>query len=163
MSKGIVLRIGLMCLASLLPEASNLRSEFRIDSMRLPQVPSTASLSSFPCLESWAVATKEKRTAVLHGPDWVLKSSVRPSCFPEREVVFAWKDGRGLSPHPFTVRIKLWMTKKHDVTEIRILESSAGSREQEIVAIGFVTNHKCTERNSKNCSVKGGAGFVRID
>ena len=100
---------------------------------------------------------------MLHGPDWVLESSVRPSCFPEREVVFVAEVGRGIMPYPTTAKIRMWVTKDHDVTHIRIVDSSAGSREQEMVAVGFVTNHKCTDRMSKDCSVKGGAAFVRID
>ena len=66
-------------------------------------------------------------------------------------------------PHSFTVRIRLWVTKNHGVTHIRIVDSSAASKELEMVAIGFVTNHKCIDRTSKNCSVKGGATFVRMD
>jgi hypothetical protein len=66
-------------------------------------------------------------------------------------------------PHPITARIRMWVTKDHDVTHIRIVDSSASSREQEMVAVGFVTNHRCIDRMSKNCSVKGGAVFVRID
>jgi hypothetical protein len=100
---------------------------------------------------------------VLHGPDWALESSVRPSCFPEREVVFVTEVGRGIMPHPITAKIKMWVTKVHDVTHIRIVDSSASSREQEMVAVGFVTNHKCIDRKSKNCSVQGGAACVQID
>jgi hypothetical protein len=100
---------------------------------------------------------------VLHGPDWVLESSVRPSCFPEREVVFVTEVGRGIMPHPITAKIRMWVTKDHDATHIRIVDSSASSREQEMVAVDFVTNHKRIDRMSKNGSVKGGAAFVRID
>jgi hypothetical protein len=162
-SQGLVLRVGSVCLVSLLPAASSVRPEFCCDSMRVPQVASAASLSAYPCLRSWASTNHNKRSVVLHGLDWALETSVRPSCFPEREVVFAFEENKGLVPHPFTSRIKLWVTNKHDVTEIQILESSASSTQQEMTAIGFVTNHKCNERNSKNCSVKGGAVFVRID
>ncbi len=66
-------------------------------------------------------------------------------------------------PHPITDKIRMWVTKDHDVTHIRIVDSSASSRQQEMVAVGFVTNHKCIDRESKNCSVKGGAAFFRID
>jgi hypothetical protein len=162
-SIGMVLRVVSICLALVLPGSSKFYSEFHLDSKQVPQSPSSATSSSFPCLQSWAVTNHKKRVAVLHGPDWVLESSVRPSCFPEREVVFASEVGKGLIPQPFAARIRLWVTKDHDVTQIRIVDSSASSREQEMVAIGFVTNHKCIERSSKNCSVKGGAAFVRMD
>lgn len=98
---------------------------------------------------------------MLHGADWVLESSVIPSCFPEREVVFVTEVGRGILPHPITEKIRMWVTKNDDVTHIRIVDSSASSREQEMVAVGFVTNHKCIDKESKNCSIKGGAVFVR--
>jgi hypothetical protein len=100
---------------------------------------------------------------VLRGPDWVLESSVRPSCFPEREVVFVTEVGRGIMPHPITARIKMWVTEVHDVTHIRIVDSSAASNELEMIAVGFATSHKCIDRMSKNCSVKGGAVLFRID
>jgi hypothetical protein len=116
-----------------------------------------------PCIQSWVLTNHQKRVAVLHGPDLVLESSVKPSCFPEREVVFVTEVGRGIMPHPITAKIRMWVTKNHDVTHIRIVDSSASSREQEMVAVGFVTNHKCTDRMSKNCSVRGGAAFVPID
>jgi hypothetical protein len=100
--------------------------------------------------------------AVLHGPDWVLAASIKPSCFPERDVVFAAEVGAGLTPHPFTARTRLWVTRDHDVTHIKIMDSS-GSKEQDMVAVSFVTNHKCVDKSSKNCSVKGGAVLVRMD
>ena len=163
MSNGVLLRVLLACVALLLPGSLKLHSEFHLVSKQEPQLPSSATAHLFPCIQSWALTNHKNRVAVLHGPDWVLESSVRPSCFPEREVVFVTEVGRGIMPHPFTARIRLWVTKDHDVTHIRIVDSSAVSREQEMVAISFVTNHKCIDSRSKNCSVKGGATFVRVD
>lgn len=163
MSNGVLLWVLLACAALLSLGSLRPQSEFHLASKRGPRPPSSATADLFPCIQSWALTNHKKRVAVLHGPDWVLESSVRPSCFPEREVVFVTEVGRGVMPHLFTARIRLWVTKDHDVTHIRIVDSSAASRELEMVAIGFVTNHKCVDRTSKNCSVKGGAAFVRID
>jgi hypothetical protein len=163
MGIGLPLRVLLTCIALLLPGSLKLQSNFHLVSKQAPQAPSSATANLFPCIQSWVLTNHQKRVAVLHGPDWVLESSVRPSCFPEREVVFVTEVGRGIMPHPTTAKIRMWVTKDHDVTHIRIVDSSASSREQEMVAVGFVTNHKCTDRMSKNCSVKGGAAFVRID
>jgi hypothetical protein len=99
---------------------------------------------------------------VLHGPDWVLTSLVEPSCLPEKDVVFAARVGERLIPRPFNARTRLWITRDHDVTHIKIVESS-GSEEQDMVAASFVTNHKCAKRSNKNCSIKGGAAAVWID
>jgi hypothetical protein len=162
-SKGIVLRILLACAMSVLPGSMKLQSEFYLVSKQDLQPSPSAIGDLFPCIQSWARTSHKNRVAVLHGPDWVLESSVRPSCFPEREVVFVTEVGRGMMPQPFTARIRLWVTTDHDVTHVRIVQSSAGSREQEMVAVSFVTNHKCTDSRSKNCSVKGGAVFVRVD
>lgn len=159
MSNGVLLQVLLACAALLLPEPLKLQSESHFTPKQGPQ----PSAYLFPCIQSVAQANQKNRVAVLHGPDWVLESSVRPSCFPEREMVFVTEVGRGIMLHPHTVRIRLWVTKEHDVTHIRIVDSSAASREQEMVAVGFVTNHKCIDSKSKNCSVKGGAAFVRID
>jgi hypothetical protein len=163
MSKGIVLRVLLACAVSVLPGSSKLQSEFHLVSKQEPQPAPSATAYLFPCIQSWARTNHKNRVAVLRGPDWVLESSVRPSCFPEREVVFATVVGTGIIPHPLTARTRLWVTKDHDVTHIRIIESSAGSREQEMVAVSFVTNHKCIDTSSKNCSIKGGPVFPRID
>src|ERR1700681_175821 len=162
MGNGLPLRVLLICIALLLPGSLKLQSDFHLVSKQAPHPPSSATTNLFPCIQSWVLTNHQKRVAVLHGPDWVLESSVRPSCFPEREVVFVIEVGRGIMPHPITAKIRMWVTKDRDVTHIRIVDSSASSREQEMVAVGFVTNHKCTDRKSKNCSVKGGAAFVRI-
>jgi hypothetical protein len=116
----------------------------------------------FPCIQSLPVVDRKNRVAVLRGPDWVLGSSIKPSCFPERDLVFVTTVGQGLIAHPFTARTRLWITKDHDVTQIRIVDSS-GSEERDMVAVSFATNHKCISRSSKSCSVKGGAVLFRID
>ena len=162
MGNGLPLRVLLTCIAFFLLGSLKLQSNFHLVSKQAPQPPSGAA-NLFPCIQSWALTDHQKRVALLHGPDWVLESSVRPSCFPEREVVFATEVGSGIMPHPITAKIRMWVTKDHDVTHIRIVDSSASSREQEMRAVGFVTNHKCVDRKNKNCRVKGGAAFVRID
>jgi hypothetical protein len=163
MKEGMVLRVLLACVASVLAGSLKLQSEFHLASKQGPQPPSSATAHLFPCIQSWARTNHKTRVAVLHGPDWVLESSVMPACFPEREVVFTAEVGRGIIPHLFSARTRLWATKDHEVTHIRIVDSSAHSKEQEMVAISFVTNHKCIDRSSKNCSVQGGAAFIRID
>jgi hypothetical protein len=163
MSNGVLLRVLLASVALLLPGSVKLQSEFRLVSKQDPLPLSSATTYLFPCLQSWALTNHKNRVAVLHGPDWVLESSIRPSCFPEREVVFVTEVGRGMMPHPLTARIRLWVTKDCDITHIRIVNSSAVSREQEMVAVGFATNHKCIDSTSKNCSVNGGVAFVRMD
>jgi hypothetical protein len=163
MSNGVLLGILLICAALLWSGALEPQSEFQPAPKQVAQPPTSATAHLFPCLQSSVLTHHKNRVVVLHGPDWVLQSSVRPACFPEREVVFATEVGRGIIFRPYTAKIRMWVTKDHDVTHIRIVESSASSREQEMVAVGFVTNHKCTERKSKNCSVQGGAAFVRIE
>jgi hypothetical protein len=160
-----VVRVLLACLALFSLGSSKPRSEFHFIPKQGPQPPSSATthlFPLFPCIQSWTLANRTNRVALLHDPDWVLESSVRLSCFPEREVVFVTEVGRDILPRPFTARIRLWVTKGHDVTHVRIVGSSAANREQEMVAVGLVTNHKCIDR-SKNCSVKGGAAFARMD
>jgi hypothetical protein len=163
MSNSVLLRVLLVCVVLLLPGSLKLQSEFHLVPKQGPQLPSSATANLFPCIRSWALTNHKNRVVTLHGPDWVLESWVRPSCFPEREVVFVTDVGKGMMPRPFTARIRLWVTEDHNVTHIRFVDSSAVSRELEMVAIGFVTNHKCIDSRSKNCSVKGGAAFVRMD
>ena len=161
MANGLPLRVLFTCIVFLLP--GSLKSNFRLALNEALPPTSSANANLFPCIQSWVLRSHQERVAVLHGPDWALESSVRPSCFPEREVVFVTEVGRGIMPHPITAKIRMWVTKDHDVMHIRIVDSSASSREQEMVAVGFVTNHKCCDRKSEHYSVKGGAAFVRID
>ncbi len=160
-SKGMVLPILLVCVASLSSGFLNLQSEFHLVSKQEPQPPSSATTPLFPCIQSWALTNHKIRVAVLHGPDWFLESSVRPSCFPEREVVFAAKVGRGIISRPFTARTRLWVTKDRDVIYIKILASS-GSIERDMVAVSLATNRRCIDKSSKNCIING-AVLPRID
>jgi hypothetical protein len=159
----VLVGILLSCAAFLWSGTVEPQPEFEPAPKQVAQSPSSATAHLFPCLQASILTHHKNRVVVLHGPDWILQSSVRPSCFPEREVVFITEVGRGIVSRPYTAKIRMWVTKDHDVTHIRIVESSASSREQEMVAVGLVSNHKCTERMSKNCSVQGGAAFVRID
>lgn len=127
------------------------------------QSPSPMTPGSFPCLQSRVQSSERNRVIVLHGPDWVIESSIKPSCLPERDVVFRSDVGEGLMAHPFAARIRLWVTSEDGVTHVRIVDSSPGSKQREIRAVSLVTNKKCIDRDSKNCSVKGGAVFVPVD
>jgi hypothetical protein len=152
MSKGTVFGILLACVALGLPSSLKLQSDFHS--------PASALVHMYPVTD---LKNHKNRAVALHGPDWVLESSVIPACLPEKEVVFATEVGRGMLPHPFTARTRLWITEDHDVTHVRIVDSSAASREQDMIAVSFATNHKCIDRTSQNCSVKGGAAFIRVD
>ncbi len=48
------------------------------------------------------------------------------------------------------------------MTHVRATKSS-GSEEQDMIAIRFATNHRCIQRNSDHCDVKGGATLAKID
>ncbi len=160
MRTGVVLRALLLCLALLIDGSSGIQSQ--TVSSQSSQATLSAAERIFPCIQSSAQTEQYHRGAVLHGPDWVLTSSIEPSCLPEKDVVFAARVGEGLIPRPFTARTRLWVKRDPDVTHIRIVESS-GNEEQDMVAASFVTNHKCVKRSSKNCSVKGGAALGPID
>jgi hypothetical protein len=160
-SRGMVWRALFVCLG--LGMFGSLRFRSQLVAEQRAQITSSATAKLFPCIQSRVQTNKKNRVAILHGPDWVIESSIEPSCLPERDVVFVSKVGEGLISHPFTARTRLWVIKNHDVTHVRIVESSAGSAEREMVAVSFVTNHKCIDKGSKNCSIKGGEVFVRID
>jgi len=127
-------------------------------SLAPPKPPLFRAVSIFSCINSSARMNNTRRVAVLHGPDWILESSIEPSCFPERELVFSVEVGKQFLPHPMTARSKLWVTRNRDAIYVRIVDSS-GDDEQDMIAIGLVTNHKCTGRASKNCPVRGGASL----
>ena len=162
-SKGMVFRILLACIALVLPGSLKPQSEFRLLSKQESQSPRPATTPLFACVQSRDLTFHKNRVVTLHGPDWVLELSVKPSCLPEREVVFAAEVGKEIIPHPFIARTKLWVIRNHSMTHVRIVDSSAASREQEMIAVSFVTNHKCINRGSENCSVKGNAAFIRVD
>jgi hypothetical protein len=128
-------------------------------SLAPPKPPLFRAESIFLCINSSARMNDTRRVAVLHGPDWILESSIEPSCFPERELVFSVEVGKQFLPHPVTARSRLWVTRNRDVIYVRIVDSS-GDDEQDMIAIGLVTNHKCTGRASKNCTVRGAASLL---
>jgi hypothetical protein len=101
-----------------------------------PKPPLSPAVSMFSCINSSARMNHTKRVAVLHGPDWILESSIEPSCFPERDLVFSAEVGKQFLPHPVTARSRLWVTKNRDVICVRIVDSS-GDNEQDIIAIGL--------------------------
>jgi hypothetical protein len=159
---GGVLRGLLLCLALVTNVYSGMQSDSQTFSNHNSRRTSSATEGSFPCIQAAGQTRQSHRVALLHGPDWVITSSIEPSCLPERDVVFAARVGEGLIPHPFTARTRLWVKRDPDVAHIRIVESS-GNEEQDMVAASFVTNHKCVKRSSKNCSIKGGAALGPID
>jgi hypothetical protein len=128
----------------------------------VPRPPLTLSVSQFSCVNSSNGMTHVKRTAVLHGPDWILESLIKPSCLPESDLVLSFEISRLLVNRRVTVRTRLWVTRKRDVTYVRIVESS-GSEEQDMIAVGLTTNHRCTTRRSKGCRIEGGPILVSID
>ena len=159
----MVLRALLVCLGFGMLGSLRFGADTQFIAKQRAQTPSSTAAKLFPCIQSRVQVNQRTRVVALHGPDWVIESSINPSCLPERDVVFVSKVGEGLISHPFTVRTRLWVTKYQDVTYVRIVESSAGSVEGEMVAVSFVTNHKCISRDSKNCSIKGGEVFLRTD
>jgi hypothetical protein len=161
-SKHSVFRASLACIVLIMGGSLTLQSGSQFASTASTQLPTSTTRPLFPCLQSLDEMLPKARVAVLHGPDWILESSIRPSCFPERDVVFAARVGEGLIRHPFTAKTRMWVTRNHEVTHIRIVTSS-GSRERDNVAVSFVTNHKCIGKSSRNCSVKGGAVLMPID
>jgi hypothetical protein len=126
-----------------------------------PDAPLSQVASIFPCINSLTALRQPKRIAVLHGPDWVLESTVAPSCLPEREVVFSTEVGEQFLRHSVTSRTRLWVTKNGEVVCVRIVESS-GSEKQDMIAVDLVTNHKCSSRTSKNCLVQGRAAVMTM-
>jgi hypothetical protein len=122
--------------------------------MRAPEPPLSLAGYTFPCINSIATMNQPKRIAVLRGPDWVLESTVAPSCLPEREVVFSSEIGKQFQLHSMTFRTRLWVTKIGEVIYVRIVDSS-GNERQDIIAVDLVTNHKCLGRTSENCIIRG--------
>jgi len=99
--------------------------------------------SSFPCLDRIEEKKESNRTVTLRGADWKLKSVIEVKCLPERDLVFSTRLENPLLPRPMITRTKLWVTKKNDQIYARVLQSG-GSIEQQLTAIGFATNQKCT-------------------
>jgi hypothetical protein len=126
-----------------------------------PEPPLPQAVSIFRCINSLAAISQPKRIAVLRGPDWVLESTVAPSCLPEREAVFSTEVGKQFLRHSVTFRTRLWVTKSGEVIYVRIVETS-GDDKQDMIAVDLVTNHKCTGRTSQNCVVQGGAAAMTM-
>jgi len=155
---------GLVIFAALVLAASKYLSEPHLDlraHLVVPRPP-VPHISNFSCINSVVAANRKGPTAVLHGPDWTLESTIEPACLPERDVVLSHEVSRLLVNRRITERTHVWVTRKHDITFVRIVESS-GTEKQDLVAIGLVTNHRCTSRGSKNCDIEGGPLLLRID
>lgn len=152
----------LLCLTLAVDGSLEIRPNSQTDSNQNSQPVFSPPGSLFSCIQSASQTKQKHRAAVLLGPDWLLSSSIEPSCLPERDVAFTARVGEGLIPHPFNARTRLWVARDRDATHIRIVESS-GDEEQDMVAASFVTNHRCVKRSSKNCSIRGGSALLRID
>jgi hypothetical protein len=119
-------------------------------------------VNNFPCIESALRTIAVKRNAALRGPDWKLETTVDASCLPERSVTLSYQVSRLLVNRNIFVRTHMLVSRRHDRTFVRIVDSS-GDEEQDMIAVGLVTNHKCTSRKSMNCEIAGGPHLVRID
>ncbi len=159
LSKRILTPVLLICVALViggsLKEFLNPRLRSKL-SVAPPKPPLFPNMSIFKCINSPDVMSDKKRVVVLHGPDWILESTVELSCFPEREVVLSAEVGRGFLRHPKNFRARLWITKIREIVYVRIVESSEDEK-QDMIAIDIVTNHKCVSRASKGCIITGGA------
>jgi hypothetical protein len=116
----------------------------------------------FSCVNSSALVNDMTRRVVLHGPDWTLKLAVEPTCLPERDLVFSSEFPRLLLSKSVERRTHLWVNHKDSAIFVRIVESS-GAEEQDMIAVGLVTDHRCAKRSSKNCNIKGGLVAFPID
>jgi hypothetical protein len=119
-------------------------------------------VNNFPCVESALRIIAVKRNAVLRGPDWNLETTVDASCLPERSVTLSYQVSRLLVNRNIPVRTHMLVSRRHDRTLVRIVDSS-GDEKQDLIAVGLATNQKCTSRNSINCEIAGGPLLVRID
>jgi hypothetical protein len=147
-------------LALLMASCAKVESVPQVPSSLTPQADLSATGNLFSCLTSSSGVTGKKRTAVLHGPDWVLESSIRPACFPAREVVFSVETGGQFNIPVFIARTRLLVTTDQPITYVRIVYSFG--EDQDLIAIGLVTNHKCSSRTSKNCRIVGGRNPVSM-
>jgi len=119
--------------------------------------------NNFPCIESALRTISVKRKATLRGPDWKLESTVDASCLPERDVTLSYEVSRFLVNRNISVRTHIMVSHRHDKTLVRIVDSSGADEKQALIAVGLVTNHKCTNRKSLNCEIAGGPLLVKID
>ena len=159
----LALLVGLPLFGVLVLSASIYFSTSRLDLRAYLVVPRppTPRINQFSCVNAMA-AKDHEATAVLHGPDWKLESTISPSCLPERDLVLSSKVSPLLVNEPIGYRTHMWVTQKVDVTFVRIVDSS-GIEKQDLIAAGLVTNHKCTSRASKNCEIEGGPLLLRVD
>jgi hypothetical protein len=155
------LLVGLPLLAAVLA-ASRYFSDSRLDQRAVLVVPRPPVLpiTNFSCIN--VDAAERRESAVLHGPDWTLESTIKPSCLPERDLALSYDVNPLLVSRRVTQRTHIWVTQKKDMTSVRIIESS-GTEKQDLIAVGLATNHRCTSRNSKNCEIEGGSLPLRID
>jgi hypothetical protein len=118
--------------------------------------------NNFACIESALRTIAVKRTPTLRGPDWKLETTVDASCLPERSLTLSYQISRLLVNRNIPVRTHMLVSRRHDRTFVRIVDSS-GDEQQDMIAVGLATNQKCTSRNSMNCDIAGGPLLVRID
>jgi hypothetical protein len=120
-----------------------------------PKPPLLIGPNPFPCLSaSQSERGRRRRAAILHGLDWTLASVIRPSCFPEREVVFSAELGRGLLARPINARARIWITKKGKKIYVKAVDICGFSEETLGVAVSLATNHHCGKTGNANCSVQ---------
>ena len=150
-----------LVLIGLVAYLSNSRKAFDLR-FPVPEPPLSLQDNHFSCLGSLQRTKHKKRLAVLHGPDWILESTVEPKCLPEREVLLSVEVDRQFLSRPITDRIKFWVTSRYGVFHVKIVNSSV-SEQLDNSALDLVTNQKCKTQKSKNCYVQSTRNFVNID
>ena len=125
-----------------------------------PNPPLSLQDNHFSCLESLA-KTHGRRFAVLRGPDWTLESAIEPECFPAREVVLSFEEGRNFLSHPLIRHIRFWIRRNGEKFYVKIIESS-GIKESDDSALDLVNNHKCKTQSTENCNVQSGRIIVNM-
>jgi hypothetical protein len=154
-----LLLAGLAAVAVALHFASN---RFSLPPYVVIPHPPLPPVNNCPCIESALRTIAVKRNATLDGPDWKLETSVDASCLPERSVTLSYQVSRLLVNRNIPVKTHMLVSRRHDRTFVRIVDSS-GDEKQDMIAVGLVTNQKCTSRNSMNCEITGGPRLVKID
>lgn len=154
----------LVCVALVIAAWVRPFSEPRIDLrdyQAAPKPPLVAPVSNFSCI-NLVDQNRRKRIAELHGPDWILESAIEPAFLPERDLILSSEISGLLIERRMTLRTHMWIMRKRNVTFVRIVESS-GSERQDLIAVDFATNHRCTSGSSRNCSVVGGPRLFPVD
>ena len=157
---GTLLGVSLVLVSSV-EYLSNSRTAFDLH-LVVPKPPLSLQDNHFGCISSLHREKHKKRIAVLHGPDWILESTVEPKCLPDREVVLSVEEDRHFIPRPTTKRIRFWITRRNNVFRVKIVESS-GREQLDNSALDMVTNHACKTRSSKNCDVQSTLMLVQMD